>query len=88
MKKKRHPQMTISQKVAELNAKKKKKVKGKVSFFYELKEEMKKVSWTTKEELVFCTKIVLGAIFALGLGIYIVDLCIRFVIQGIGHFVK
>ncbi len=80
--------MTISHKVAELNAKKRKKVKGKTNFFHELKEEMKKVSWTTKEELVFCTKIVLGAIFALGLGIYVVDLCIRFVLQGISNFAK
>lgn len=46
-------------------------------FIRELKEELKKVSWTTKEELFFFTKIVVGATFILGFGIYIVDLCIK-----------
>ena len=35
----------------------------------ELKEELKKVSWTTKEELKLSTKIVIGATFLFGLGI-------------------
>lgn len=46
-------------------------------FIRELKEELKKVSWTTKEELFFFTKIVVGATFFLGFAIYIVDLCIK-----------
>lgn len=80
--------MTVSQKMAELSAAKKKKAKSKkTSFFQDMKEEMKKVSWTTKEELAICTRIVIGAIFALGLGIYVVDLVIRFVIQGLGNLI-
>jgi preprotein translocase SecE subunit len=51
--------------------------KKRVSFFRQVQEEMKKVSWTTKEELKSSTKIVIAATFALGLGIYIADLLIR-----------
>ena len=79
--------MTVSQKMAALSAAKKKKAKTKTHFFQDMKEEMKKVSWTTKEELAVCTRIVIGAIFALGLGIYVVDLSIRFILQSIGSFV-
>ncbi len=46
-------------------------------FVQELKEELKKVSWTTKEELRLSTKIVIGAIFLFGLGIYLFDLVIK-----------
>lgn len=49
-----------------------------------LKEELKRVSWTTKSELVFCTKVVLGSTLVFGLGIYLVDL----VIKGVLEFVK
>mgnify|MGYP001393646656 CR=1 FL=1 len=74
--------MTTSQKIVQISAVGKKK-KAKTAYIQELKEEMKKVSWTTKEELVLCTKIVIGTIFTLGLGIYIVDLVIRNVLLGI-----
>jgi preprotein translocase subunit SecE len=46
-------------------------------FVQELKEELKKVSWTTKDELKLSTKIVIGAIFLFGLGIYLFDLVIK-----------
>jgi len=84
MEEKRKPDMTVSQKIADLSAIKKKKTK-KASFIQEMKEEMKKVCWTTKEELRVCGKIVIGAIFALGLGIYVVDLTIRLILSGIGN---
>ncbi|GAB4188502.1 MAG: hypothetical protein Tsb0015_08590 [Simkaniaceae bacterium] len=68
--------MSVGQKVSSRlladNQKKKKR-----SFLQEMKDEMKKVSWTSKEELKVCTKIVLGSIFALGFGIYVVDLVIK-----------
>ena len=46
-------------------------------FLRELKQELKKVSWTTKAELIQSTKMVVGATFFLGLGIYLVDLMIK-----------
>jgi len=53
----------------------------------EFKEELKKVSWTTKDELKFFTKIVVGATFILGMGIYVVDLLIKGSLQLIGNVV-
>lgn len=79
--------MSISQKVAELQAKKKRK---KTNFFHDIKEELKKVSWTSRDEIKVCTKIVLGAIFVLGMWIYVIDLTLRGTLQGITnitHFI-
>ena len=59
----------------------------KASYITELKEELKKVTWTTKEELIFFTKIVVGATFILGLGIYAVDLSIKGVLNGFAALV-
>lgn len=47
------------------------------TFVRELKQELRKVSWTTKEELKLSTKIVVGATFLFGLGIYFVDLIVK-----------
>ncbi|MBS0648776.1 MAG: preprotein translocase subunit SecE [Verrucomicrobia bacterium] len=60
---------------------------SKWNFLYELKEELKKVTWTTKEELILFTKIVVGSTFALGLGIYGVDLFIKGVLNGFGALI-
>lgn len=62
----------------------KKKRKDPFSFISNLKEELKKVSWTTKAELVSATKIVLISIFCFGLGIYAIDL----IIKGLLEFIK
>ena len=53
------------------------KKKASFSFMRELKEELKKISWTTKQELVLCTKVVVWSTFIFGLGIYIADLMIK-----------
>ena len=47
------------------------------SYVRDLREEVQKIAWTTKPELVFCTKLVIGATFILGLGIYLVDLVVK-----------
>lgn len=60
----------------EANVKKRKK-KGFFSFIQELKEELKKVSWTTKKELISATKIVIAATFLFGIGTYLVDFVIK-----------
>jgi preprotein translocase subunit SecE len=51
------------------------------TFISELKDEMKKVSWTSKKELVFSTKMVLLSMFVFGFSIYLVDLCIKGVLE-------
>ena len=66
------------------------KRKSIFGYIQELKDELKKVSWTSKEELKFATKAVVGAIFIFGMGIYLFDLvikgCLDFVAR-IVHFI-
>ena len=62
--------------------------KKKVSYLREVQNELKKVTWTSKEELIFCTKAVIIATFLFGLTIYVVDLGIRGVLDLAGNFVQ
>ncbi len=55
--------------------------KKKASYFREVLNELKKVSWTPRDELILCTKAVIIATFIFGFGIYIVDLGIRSVLE-------
>ncbi len=54
------------------------------TFVHELREELKKVSWTAKGELQLSTKMVVIAMFVFGLGIYVVDLVVKGALDGIG----
>ena len=58
--------------------------KSVFSYIQDLKEELKKVSWTSQEELTFSTKMVVLATLFFGVGIYLVD----FVIKNGLEFVK
>ncbi|MDE3048222.1 MAG: preprotein translocase subunit SecE, partial [Verrucomicrobiota bacterium] len=58
------------------------------SYFREVQNELKKVSWTSKEELIFCTKAVIIATFLFGLTIYAVDLSIRGILHGAAGIVQ
>ncbi len=49
----------------------------KVGFISGVKEELKKITWTNKAELIFFTKLVVTTTFAFGLGIYLFDLVIK-----------
>jgi preprotein translocase subunit SecE len=53
------------------------KKKRAFNYIQELKDELKKVSWTTKDELKLSTKVVIGATFLFGIGIYLFDLVIK-----------
>lgn len=55
----------------------KKKRQSLFAFISGLKEELKKVSWTTKPELLSATKIVILSTFCFGIGIYGVDLVVK-----------
>lgn len=52
-------------------------------YIQELKDEFKKVSWTSKAELILYTKIVLGATFAFGIGVYLSDVVIKGILDGL-----
>ena len=58
--------------------------KKKLSFFREVQNELKKVTWTSKDELILCTKAVIIATFLFGFAIYVVDLGIRGSLELIG----
>ncbi len=62
--------------------------KKKVSYFREVQGELKKISWTSKEDLIFCTKAVIFSTFFFGLTIYGVDLMIRGGLEGIGSIFR
>lgn len=46
-------------------------------FIGDVKAELTKISWTSPDELKAYTKIVVGATFLFGMGIYILDLIIQ-----------
>lgn len=60
----------------------------KLSYFREVQNELRKVTWTSKEELILCTKAVIIATFIFGLAIYVVDLAIRGALDGVGVFLR
>lgn len=59
-----------------------------MEWFGEVKQEVKKITWTTKEELILFTKVTVGMTFAVGLGIYLVDLLIQSGLSGVSALVK
>jgi len=63
------------------------KKQSRFGYVQELKEELNKVTWTSKDELFLCTKIVVGSIFLFGVGTYFVDLGIKGVLDGIAALV-
>jgi len=75
----------VSQRVAQLVGKKK---TNKFNYIHDLKEELKKVSWATKSELLLCTKIVVGTTFCFGLGIYVVDLILKNALDSLNFIIK
>lgn len=62
--------------------------KKKLSYFREVQNELKKVTWTSKAELIFCTKAVIIATFVFGFSIYLIDLTIRSGLDLAGGFVR
>lgn len=57
-------------------------------FLGDIKAEFGKINWTTPEELQTYTKIVVGATFLFGMGIYVMDLVIQLVLGGLEAFMR
>jgi preprotein translocase subunit SecE len=64
------------------------KERKKLSYFREVQNELKKVTWTSKQELFYSTKAVILATFVFGFAIYFADLGIRGVLDGIGSIAR
>jgi preprotein translocase subunit SecE len=58
------------------------------NFLGDLKDEFSKISWTSPEELKTYTKIVVAGTFFFGMGIYVMDLIIRNVLNGFEGLVR
>lgn len=52
-------------------------VKRVQDFIADVKSEIHKITWTSREELLFYTKLVVGATFVFGMAIYALDLLIQ-----------
>lgn len=46
-------------------------------FVADVKSEIQKITWTSRDELIFYTKLVVGATFVFGMTIYVLDLVIQ-----------
>jgi preprotein translocase SecE subunit len=60
----------------------------KESYFREIQRELKKISWTSKKELILSTKIVIISTFVFSIGIYFSDLIIRELFSSISNLVR
>ncbi len=60
----------------------------KPSYFRQVQQEFKKISWTSKEELILSTKIVIISTFLFALGIYIADISIKSVFSLISNLAR
>ena len=65
------------------------KTKAKAATFVsDIKGELKRITWTPRDELWIYTKIVVATTVVMGLGIYIVDLCIQGVLSSLSAFAQ
>ena len=68
---KKTPPVTITDKERTVPAKRAQQ------FVTEVKDEIQKINWTSREELMTYTQIVVVATFLFGMVIYLLDLCIQ-----------
>jgi preprotein translocase subunit SecE len=53
------------------------------AFVTDVKSEIQKITWTSREELLVYTKIVVGATLVFGMSIYVLDLLIQGTLGGL-----
>lgn len=58
------------------------------TFIADVKGEVKKITWTTRDELILYTKLVVGATFVFGMSIYGLDLLIQGVLGSLNYFLQ
>jgi preprotein translocase SecE subunit len=64
------------------------KDKTRVSYLRAVQNELKKVTWTPRKELIVSTKAVIIATFCFAFAIYLADLAIRGTLEGIGALLR
>jgi preprotein translocase SecE subunit len=60
----------------------------KLSYFREVQNELKKVTWTSRQELIHSTKAVIITTFVFGFSIYLADLVVRGFLDGVGYLAR
>lgn len=58
------------------------------NFVSEIKAEIQRINWTSKEELQVYTTIVVVATFTFGMALYVVDLIIQLVLHNIASIIQ
>lgn len=58
------------------------------NFIHDMKSELAKVTWTSREEMQLYIKVVVASTVVFGLGIYFVDLIIQGVLMSLGALVR
>jgi preprotein translocase SecE subunit len=58
------------------------------SYFRQVQQEFKRITWTTKADLISMTKIMLGATLIGGFSIYFADLVVQSVLQGMMNAIR
>lgn len=56
-----------------------------LEYVTEVKSEVQKITWTSRDELIFYTKLVVGATFVFGMVIYLLDLTIQGVLSSLNY---
>lgn len=57
-------------------------------FYHEVKLEMKKVSWPTRQEVINTTIVVIVAVFFFGFFLFTTDIVLSYLIQGVEWVAK
>lgn len=60
----------------------------KLSYFRQIQQELKKVTWTSKEELILSTKIVLVSTILFSFAIYFTDLILHYIFNSINNIAR
>jgi len=68
--------------------KEKSKKRSLFQFLAALKEELKKVSWTSKGELKTSVKVVIVSTFVFGFAVYAADIVIKLSLQGFNNLAR
>lgn len=58
------------------------------NYFGDIKDEFKKINWTSPEELKTYTKIVVAMTFFCGMGLYVMDIVIQTVLTGLNGLMR
>lgn len=63
-------------------------IKKMQEFVTDVKGEIKKITWTSRDELIFYTKLVVGATFSFGMAIYLLDLAIQAMLGSLNFLLR